>query len=283
MSLQKITGPIAFVVLLVVLVFVNFLQMVSVLIFPFSQRAFRAFNRACAGFWWGSCVICVRYINRAKLVLTGDPIPYRENAIVIANHANMSDILLLLMLAYESGRIADLKWFVKDVLKYVPGIGWGMLFLDCIFVKRNWESDKEKIKKVFAKFEKNDIPFWLISFVEGTRFTKEKSAQSQKYAREKQLPILDNVLLPRTKGFTATIKGLGANAAAVYDITIGHIGEVPSLWDVITRKNNSFHLHVRRYPTSELPEDEKELSNWLITRFCEKDLRLQEFRSRGSF
>lgn len=45
--------------------------------------------------------------------------------------------------------LGDMKWMVKDIIKYVPGVGWGMLFLDCIFVKRDWTTDKESIRKTF--------------------------------------------------------------------------------------------------------------------------------------
>ena len=44
-------------------------------------------------------------------------------------------------------------------------------------------------------------------FCEGTRFTKEKHAESMKIAREKGLPELKHHLLPRTKGFSLLVKG----------------------------------------------------------------------------
>ena len=61
----------------------------------------------------------------------------------------MADITFLMDFAYRKGRLGDMKWMVKDIIKYVPGVGWGMLFLDCIFVKRDWTTDKESIRKTF--------------------------------------------------------------------------------------------------------------------------------------
>lgn len=281
--LQKILGPFVFAALILLLVAFNVLQTLSLVLLVVSRRAFRSFNRMLAGTWWGLCVILARRLNRASLILSGDSIPMRENAIIVVNHRDMSDILLIMMLAMGKGRIWDLKWFVKDVLKYVPGIGWGMLFLDCVFVKRNWDADKDKIHSTFSKFQTHRIPIWLISFVEGTRFTQAKKIRSQEHAKERGLPILDNVLLPRTKGFVATVQGLSGYASAVYDLTIGHTGPVPSLWQIMTRKVNLFHMHVKRYPIEDLPEDPALLSQWLIMRFSEKDVRLDEFKVRGTF
>ena len=75
-----------------------------------------------------------------------------------------------------------MKWFVKDILKWIPGPGWGMVMIDCIFLKRNWARDKQDVLDLFSKFKRDDIPVFLVSFLEGTRATPEKLAQSQQYA-----------------------------------------------------------------------------------------------------
>ena len=79
------------------------------------------------------------------MVISGDELPQTENAVVIANHQSMTDVQALFLLARKAGRLGDLKWFVKNSLKYVPGIGWGMVFLDCLFVKRDWTADRRRI------------------------------------------------------------------------------------------------------------------------------------------
>ena len=192
-------GTFFFLVLFIFLLGINVAQTASLLILPFSRRAFRSFNRLCALVWWSSCVLTAQRMNGARLKVTGDEIPNLENAIVFANHQDMTDIFVIMMFAITKGRLGDLKWLVKDILKYIPGVGWGMLFLDCIFVKRNWEADKGKIESQFGKFRRDQIPVWLISFVEGTRITEPKLVRSQTYAREKGLPVLKNVLLPEPK------------------------------------------------------------------------------------
>src|ERR1700722_13871047 len=68
------------------LVLINFAQMASVVVLPFSRSLFRRFNRFCANFWWASCVFVGVKINGVKLTITGDPVPDEENAVVVANH-----------------------------------------------------------------------------------------------------------------------------------------------------------------------------------------------------
>ena len=274
-------GIITFSFLILFLVFINMLQMLSVVVIrPFSLPAFRKFNSACADLWWGWCTSAVQILHGVRLEVTGDeltPEMRKENSIVIMNHQSMADITVLLMYAKAQGRLGDLKWYVKDVLKYVPGVGWGMVFLDCLFIKRNWTDDKDKINDVFAKIIKYKIPVWVVSFLEGTRFTPAKRDRSQAYASKNGLPILKHVLIPRTKGFVATVQGLESHLQAVYDMTIGYVGKTPTLKEWIQGKVKVVHLNIRRFPIASLPKEEKALSDWAIERFKEKDRLLDQF------
>ena len=80
-----------------------------------------------------------------------------------------------------------------------------------------------------------------------------------------------NVMVPRTKGFVASIQGLGARTDAVYDVTIHYDGRVPSLWEYAQGHCSRVRLHVRRFPMTGLPTEPAALSTWLLERFREKD------------
>ena len=95
-------------------------------------------------------MIAVQKIYGYQLEITGDPVPMRESAIIISNHQQMPDIVLLMTFALSKGRLGDLKFFVKYAIKFVPGIGWGMVFLDCLFVRRNWSADRASIEAAFG-------------------------------------------------------------------------------------------------------------------------------------
>ncbi len=261
------------------LLFTNACQMASLIIRPFSSKRFRNFNTFCAGSWWGLGRWWTEGLYGIRAVFRGDEIPAEENAIIICNHQCMTDIVALWSLAWRKGRLGDMKFAVKQALKYVPGIGWGMWFLDCLFLKRNWENDERMIRATFAKYARFQIPLWLISFSEGTRLTRKKWEAARQFAQKRGLPAPENVLVPRTKGFVAAVSGLRDYATAVYDITIAYPQGIPSVWQLIQGRVDLFVVHVRRFPIESLPHDKAELASWLMGRFEEKDKLIPELLS----
>jgi 1-acyl-sn-glycerol-3-phosphate acyltransferase len=278
-----VIGSLIALVLFSSIISFNGLQTLSLILRPFSEPAFRGFNRWAANTWWSWTVVFARFLHGVEIIRSGDNPPPRENAAVLANHQQMTDIPVLFTLAREKGRLGDLKWVVKDIVKYVPGIGWGMVFIDCVFVKRNWATDREHLRRVLNKFYTHHIPIWLVSFAEGTRLTTSKLAQSQEYAREKGIKPLRHLLMPRTKGFMTMIPELRGHLDAVYDIVIGYEEGVPSIWQWTKGYAKRVHMHVRRYPIAALPEGETELAEWLLTRWREKDDLLERYYATGAF
>jgi 1-acyl-sn-glycerol-3-phosphate acyltransferase len=281
--LSPIRGVINFVAIACPILVINVLQVLTLLIRPFSGAAFRRINREFANFWWGMIVFMMERVYRMEMVFTGCQLPQRENAIVISNHQGMIDIPALLPPAWRKRRLGDMKYFVKDILKYAPGPGWGMVFLGCIFIKRDWYADKNKIDKVFAKIKKYKIPIWLMSFLEGTRVTDAKVKKSQDFARSRGLKELKHVLIPRTKGFVGAIRGLGDHVDAVYDFTIGYPDGVPSLWQFMQGHAKAFHVHIERFSIAELPVSEEALTAWVFDRYHIKDELLAEFHRKLAF
>lgn len=261
------------------------IQLASLVLRPFSRPAFRRVNRWCARSVWGAWVLLSERLNGIAVVLTGDPPPQRENAIVIANHQSMADIMVLLCVAWRCRRLGHMKFFAKKVVKYVPGPGWGMLFLDCVFVDRDWTRDRSRIEAVFARFRLEHIPVFLVSFLEGTRITPAKLAAAVAHAEARGLPVPRHTLVPRTKGFVAMLQGLDGHVDAVYDLTIGYPGRTPSLFDAFCGRASVVAVDLRRYPMSALPsaDDEAALAAWVHDRYEEKDERLATLHATGAF
>jgi 1-acyl-sn-glycerol-3-phosphate acyltransferase len=203
--------------------------------------------------------------------------------LLLANHQQMTDVCFLILLARQCGAAGDTKWFVKDAVKYVPLLGWGMLFLDNLFVKRTWSRDRRSIERTFARINQGRVPIWLMLFAEGTRLTPRKLESSRRIAAKKGRRPFDHLLLPRTRGFTASIQGLRDHLDGVYDVTVGYEHGVPSLWQFICGFGPEARLHVRRYPLADLPEQERDLADWLLERFEEKDNLLRTYYSSGRF
>jgi len=261
----------------------NAAQVLSSVVRPFSRRACRDANRWLYDKWGGMCVYFSTRINGMRLVVTGDEIPRHENVILMANHQEMADVPFLWDYAGLKGRVGDMKWMVKDSLKYAPGIGIGMMFLEMVFVKRNWAEDREYVRKLFSTYREDRIPLWLMTFPEGTRFTPEKLDKAHKRAQAMGIEPFRHVLPPRTKGFVAAVVGLRDYIDAVYDVTIGYEQGAPTLWQFIEGLPKVAHMHVRRFPIATLPQGEEELGAWLVERFREKDELLDGFYKNGNF
>ncbi len=281
MTYRWLVGVVAWCILGPGVLVANLMQMLSIVLLPFSKRAFRRVNSAIAGAWWGACVIYASRLQGIKIHVTGDEIPRDENAILVVNHQSMSDIPVLLDYGYRHQRLGDLKWYVKDILKWVPGIGWGMLFLDCLFIKRNWAADKAGIKRVFKGLREGKVPAWIVSFAEGTRFTPAKQKRSVEFAKKRGRPELRHVLLPRTKGVIATLEGLGDHTHAVYNITIGYHGPVPTLVQYYVGRAPEVSLHISRTLLADLPATNDERTDWLFEQYQLKDSLLEQHRTSG--
>jgi 1-acyl-sn-glycerol-3-phosphate acyltransferase len=262
---------------------INFLQLLSLVVLPFSRRAFRAVNRWCADTWWGLCVIGAERFNGTQVIFTGEDVAMRENALLIANHQQMPDIPAIMKFCKTKDRLGDLKFFVKKQLKWVPGMGWGMQFLDCLFIDRDWASDREQIRRTFDRLVTGRVPVHLVSFVEGTRFTLPKLEAAQAYAGEHGLPVPRHTLVPRSKGFSASVEGLRGHITAVYDFTIGYENGVPSLWQYMKGLVERVHVHVRSFPIDELPHSADDLRLWLLARWDEKNGLLDHYYANGEF
>lgn len=222
--------------------------------------------------------------GRAKYHFYGDKIPMRENAFVTMNHMTLLDWAFLFSIAGRRGRLGVLKFFAKKSVQYVPGFGWGLYLLDSLLVSRNWLADQNLINKTFSNLKKRKLPFWVVSFLEGTRKTPKKLAESQAFSKQRDLPVLRHVLLPRTKGFVATISQLRVELDAVYDITYAYPKEADAgVVDCAMRRLPDLHFHVRRFPMADLPEDPAALAEWCTQLYVEKDALLEHFYTTGTF
>ena len=265
------------------LLFLNFCQMFGLLIYPFSKNTYRKFQRGIAFAIWGWWGFAVQKICGLEVVISGDVITEKENAIVICNHQEMADIIVILCLAYKLGTVTRTTWMAKNAIRYGPGLGWGLAFLDTVFLKRNWARDEAGIKATFSKIIENKISIWMTSFPEGTRISPEKKAKSMDFARMHNQPVLNHVLNPRSLGFTSTLTGLSGHVTAVYSLTIGYKDNVPGLANIIRGDIKKVWLHVRRIPIGDIPKEKQLSAEWLQREFLVKDQLLDFFTKNAAF
>ncbi|KAF9168682.1 hypothetical protein DFQ26_002582 [Actinomortierella ambigua] len=253
----------------------NVIQVCSLLLAPFSKRWFYEVNARVAGSMWK----VMQRRHGARITFSGEKIPYGESALVFANHRSFVDFYMIHSVAARRGMLNYMK---------IPFYGWGMWIMGMLFINRNWQRDQIKINKMFGRILDIEAPVWVASFLEGSRLTATKLAASQQFMQSRGLPLLSNVLMPRTKGFIACVqKFRGTHVKYVYDFTIAYyhrtkgFGVPPNLVRVHTAQLNpeyKFHIHCNRYLLDDLPEDEDKLSEWVLQRYVEKDAFLESMK-----
>ncbi|KAA8545940.1 hypothetical protein F0562_020609 [Nyssa sinensis] len=258
--------------------------MMAVILRFFSIHYSRTVTSFFFGSWLALWPFLFEKINQTKVVFSGESVPARERVLLIANHRTEVDWVYLWDFALRKGRLGYLKYILKSSLMRLPVFGWSFQIMEFISVQRRWEVDESAIRHMLSTFKDPQDPLWLAVFPEGTDFTEQKCIKSQKYAAEKGLPILKNVLLPKAKGFCACLEDLRGNLDAVYDVTIGYKYRCPSFFDNLCGVDPSeVHIHVRRIPLNDIPTSEDEAYSWLVDTFCLKDQLLSDFYSQGHF
>ncbi|GMY28477.1 probable 1-acyl-sn-glycerol-3-phosphate acyltransferase 4 isoform X4 [Fagus crenata] len=236
------------------------------------------------GLWLSMWPFLFEKINRTKAVFAGDMVPAGERVLLIANHTTEVDWMYLWNLALRKGCLGYIKYILKGTLMRLPLFGWGFHILEFIPVERNWEIDEPILHNTLSTFTNPQDPLWLAVFPEGTDFTEEKCKKSKKFAAEAGLPVLKNVLLPKTRGFCACLKALQGTLNAVYDVTIAYKRQCPSFLDNVFGVDPSeVHIHIRRFPVEEIPESDSEAAAWLMDTFQFKDQLLSDFKAQGHF
>ncbi|KAK2978345.1 hypothetical protein RJ640_016447 [Escallonia rubra] len=250
----------------------------------FSIHYSRKFTSFFFGIWLALWPFLFEKINKTKVIFSGETVPARERVLLVANHRTEVDWMYLWDLALRKGRLGHIKYILKSSLMKLPVFGWSFHIMEFISVERKWEVDEPTMRQMLSTFKNPQDPLWLAVFPEGTDFTEQKCTRSQKYASENGLPIMKNVLLPKTKGFFACLEDLRGSLDAVYDLTIGYKFRCPSFLDNAFGVDPSeVHIHVRRIPLTEIPTSEDEVASWLMNAFSYKDQLLSEFYLKGHF
>lgn len=220
--------------------------------------------------------------------------------IVIANHQIYSDWLYIWAFMNRIGRAGYVKFVMKRALQFLPILGQGMKMQGYIFLHRNWALDQIKFARRIQRLGARGLPYNLLVFPEGTTYTERARLKGQAYAKEKGLPVLENVLLPRSTGMYAALKGLTAfedpsyRAAGILDLTVGYSGlppaAIPELFYTLSslfrdgHAPEHIHINAAYIPVSEIPlATQEDFTVWLADRYKRKDAMLEQFRRTGRF
>ncbi|CDF33845.1 Lysophosphatidic acid acyltransferase [Chondrus crispus] len=279
-----------------------FLVDIVVALTVITSRTLKVSHRALVGFcssvlrtWFSVFMGHLEHFGGITLVMTGDSFCPNESALLVCNHRSWADTIVLYSLARQVRMHGDVKFLAKRSLLVFPIYGFAGWILDVvIFIKRESDSAAQRMTKVFSSLtdpRRERAPYWLINYLEGTRFTRAKLRAAQDFAKKRDLKTLDHVLQPRTKGFIATVHALRGSAKAVYDVTIGyqesdkkHMDPTfPQMYFTPSLAERIIHVHQRRIPLDQIPQDEEELKRWVYKLYEQKDDFLRGFREKGHF
>jgi len=274
-------------------------QAVCYLLFFLPLRQRLSFNQRVSNTWWELWCFVQETWHHIPFRITGDALRSNENAILIGNHnAGVDFTVGVSVLSRATGiGCGRMMTMMKFVLQFVPMVGFTHRLQGSLFLRRNWEQDQRAIAGKLKEMEQGDFPrpFWIGIYPEGTRITEHKREESLKFAASRNLPLLQNVLLPRTKGFTFLVKSLPTAMNCLYDTTIAYGGKEMYVEDIFMSggyKTEGVHVHVQRIEFSSLPQPvadqpakewDAALDKWLLDRFVIKDKLLTHFKEHGYF
>ncbi len=248
-----------------------------------SRKLFTRFVDGVAYVWIQVVCMGAQVVYRARWEVSGDKeLKIDDWYLVIANHQSWLDILVLEKVFI--GKIPMLKFFIKDVLRYIPVLGLAWWAMDMPFMKRYSKSqlarnpelkgqDLERTRKSCEKFKNK--PVAIMNYIEGTRFTEAK-------AKKQQSPYT-NLLKPRAGGVAYALAVMGGQIHHVLDVTVVYPQGKATLWDFLCGRLSAIKIDIQqRELTPDLLGDYFEdkafrthFQGWLNQLWQEKQTRIE--------
>jgi len=195
-------------------------------------------------------------VNATRWRVSGlDGLSPRNWYLIIANHQTWVDIIVLQTIFNR--RVPFLKFFIKQQLVWFPFLGLAWWAMDMPFMKRHSKSylarhpekkgsDLEATRKACEKFR--STPTSVINFIEGTRYSPEKSQRRNSTYR--------HLLPPRAGGIALALSSMGEMFDALLDVTVVYpSGPPPRFWQLACGDVAEVVVDVRQVPIDE----------WMIT------------------
>ncbi|KAK5083074.1 hypothetical protein LTR05_006956 [Lithohypha guttulata] len=238
---------------------------------------------------------------------------FPERMVLISNHQIYTDWIYLWYTAYASRMHGAIYIILKESLKYIPLIGWGMQFNGFVFMSRKWDTDKPRLQHRMRQLStkhavkvagtggivKTDAssgldPMWMIIFPEGTNYSANTKKKSVAWSEKSGIPDMRHQLLPRATGMFFCLNELKETVEYVYDCTVAYEGSPKTGYaqDYFSlrstflqgRPPKSVNFYWRRFAIKDLPlDDQKAFEKWILNCWREKDDLLETFYNTGRF
>ncbi len=207
---------------------------------------------------------------------------------VISNHQSWVDTTVTQYVGLN--RIPLMRFFTKAELIYIPFLGPVFKILGFPMMKRH---SKAQIAKNPALRQQDletariacqnmlSMPFSLLNYVEGTRFTPAKQAMQQSPFK--------HLLKPKTAGLALALNILGPHLNALLDMTIVYPDGIPSYGDLWMGRVKRIVVEVEKIPlpdwilVGDYENDAQyraQLQQWLNDLWHAKDARIDHIIER---
>ncbi|EAA08195.4 AGAP002482-PA, partial [Anopheles gambiae str. PEST] len=149
-----------------------------------------------------------------EVVEMGDDITtaFDKRTLVLANHQSTSDVPLL-MAAFNAkkGILPNIMWIMDRLFKYTNFGAVSLVHQDFFIAsgKKNREKSLQQLKSHIRQCYVPRKRKWMVLFPEGG-FLRKRKEVSQRFAEKNNLPVLNNVTLPRVGAMKAIMDMLGA-------------------------------------------------------------------------
>ncbi len=208
--------------------------------------------------------------------------------LVTCNHQSWADILLLQRVFLH--KIPMLKFFLKQVLIWVPVIGLAWWALDFPFMKRYTREQLEERPELKGKDLDTTrsacqvfktAPVSILNFLEGTRFTRRK--------HQAQQSPFQHLLLPRSGGAALVLNVMRNEIDTLIDVTIVYPEAAREFWDFICGRVPRVIIKIQSIPVPEPmklgdyendPEFKQLFQNWINQLWTDKDALMEELLTR---
>lgn len=256
--------------------------------------------------WWSNTRLFVYCEEEVRTKYLG-----KEHVLLLMNHTYDIDWLIGWVLCEKLGVLGNCKAYAKKAIQYIPAIGWAWKFAEFVFLERSFDKDKEIIGKQVNEILDYPNPIWvrtktfrivirsieikffvlfchlqLLLNAEGTRFTEKKHEASVKFAQERNMTVLKYHLIPRTKGFTASLPKLKEKCPCLLDVQLAfHKSErnAPTFSNLLHGRGVTAHMYIRRIDMKSLPDNETDAAEYVQEMFRRKDKLQESFHTHGDF
>lgn len=183
-------------------------------------------KRKLKSYWVSITLLFFSIYFPKNIYLSFDPkILNKKRVILLSNHITYFDWLFILNIINRFNLLNNSKFTMKYSIKKIPILGFILKYLGNIFLKRNWNSDKDILNSHLKKMNKNE--FCIIIFPEGTFLDLEAKKDlnnfinkynSNKYNNKIKEPSF--TLLPKKKGFKKIYNYINKDLDLIIDFTL---------------------------------------------------------------